>query len=193
MNLLLPSAKPHPNSKSLYPEPLLELKLSQKLVDKTEKNRVTPPIDFNNNNASPNDDEDDDYDDEQINSVASSLDSDLTLTETGACTPKTEAVGHGKEEAEEEEEANAFFNFSSYLNKGLSEKQARDLFYKEYALGRQIGEGGFGIIFAAVRRKDQRPVAVKVVKKAKVSQWYDLKKKRSVGVESDSHQADKGI
>jgi serine/threonine protein kinase len=68
-----------------------------------------------------------------------------------------------------------FLNFSSYLNKGLDEKQIREQFYADYMIGREIGKGGFGVIFSAVRRRDQKPVAIKVIKKSKVTQWYELK------------------
>lgn len=68
-----------------------------------------------------------------------------------------------------------FLNFSSYLNKGMDEKQIREQFYADYMIGREIGKGGFGVIFSAVRRRDQKPVAIKVIKKSKVTQWYELK------------------
>ena len=54
----------------------------------------------------------------------------------------------------------------------MTEKQTRDLFYQHYALGKRIGKGGFGTIFGGVRRKDTKPVAIKVVLKTKVTQWY---------------------
>lgn len=65
-----------------------------------------------------------------------------------------------------------FINFSTYNNRGLTEKQTRDLFYQHYALGKRIGKGGFGTIFSAIRRKDMKPVAIKVILKNKVTQWY---------------------
>ena len=65
-----------------------------------------------------------------------------------------------------------FLNFSTYNNNGLTEKQTRELFYQHYALGKRIGKGGFGTIFAAYRRKDMKSVAVKVILKSKVTQWY---------------------
>ena len=68
-----------------------------------------------------------------------------------------------------------YSKFSSYLNRNLTEKQLRELFYADYLLGREIGNGGFGTIFSAYRRKDNKPVAIKVIKKAKVTQWYTFK------------------
>lgn len=65
-----------------------------------------------------------------------------------------------------------FIQFSTYNNKGYTEKQTRELFYQHYALGKRIGKGGFGTIFGAVRRKDMKPVAIKVILKTKVTQWY---------------------
>lgn len=68
-----------------------------------------------------------------------------------------------------------FFKFSTYLNRNLNEKQLRELFYNDYMLGKEIGNGGFGTIFSGIRRKDNKPVAIKVIKKAKVTQWYQFK------------------
>lgn len=65
-----------------------------------------------------------------------------------------------------------FIQFSTYNNKGYTEKQTRDLFYQHYALGKRIGKGGFGTIFGGIRRKDMKPVAIKVILKTKVTQWY---------------------
>lgn len=70
-----------------------------------------------------------------------------------------------------------FINFSSYNNTGLTEKQTRDLFYQHYALGKRIGKGGFGTIFSAIRRKDMKNVAIKVILKNKVTQWYSINNK----------------
>lgn len=65
-----------------------------------------------------------------------------------------------------------YINFSTYNNNGLTEKQTRENFYQHYALGKRIGKGGFGTIFCAIRRKDLKPVAIKVILKNKVTQWY---------------------
>ena len=65
-----------------------------------------------------------------------------------------------------------YINFSTYNNTGLNEKQTRENFYQHYALGKRIGKGGFGTIFCAIRRKDLKPVAIKVILKNKVTQWY---------------------
>ncbi len=48
------------------------------------------------------------------------------------------------------------------------------MFYKKYLLGKRIGKGGFGTIFSAIRKSDSLPVAVKVIPKSKVSQWYTI-------------------
>lgn len=56
-----------------------------------------------------------------------------------------------------------------------------DRFYSDYSVGHELGRGGFGTIFAAVRQADGLPVAVKVIKKSKVTQWYGV---------SDDEEAD---
>ena len=44
-------------------------------------------------------------------------------------------------------------------------------FELQYDIGRPIGEGGFGKVYAAVRRSDNAPVAVKRVARTKVPSW----------------------
>jgi hypothetical protein len=70
-------------------------------------------------------------------------------------------------------ETDAYLQFSSYINQGLCERQIRDIFYQHYALGNEIGKGGFGTIFSGMRRADGKPVAIKVIKKSKITQWYE--------------------
>jgi len=40
-----------------------------------------------------------------------------------------------------------------------------------YKMGPLLGRGGFGTVYAGERTKDQLPVAIKVIKKAKITQW----------------------
>ena len=145
--------------------------------------------DFNKNskntNHHSNEDDDDDDDDEedddeyyeddeyyddkdnpQIKAVSSTLANSLELVDKNNNTINTDA------------DDDIFMAFSSYVNKNMSEKKMRAQFNKDYVLGARIGEGGFGIIFSATRCKDNRPVAVKVIRKSKVNQWYDFKPNR---------------
>lgn len=86
---------------------------------------------------------------------------------------------------ESKSQEDSFINFSTYNNIGLSEKQMRDLFYQHYALGKRIGKGGFGTIFGAIRRKDMKPVAIKVILKSKVTQWYQSSIEPSAALNSE--------
>lgn len=81
----------------------------------------------------------------------------------------------------------SYTNFSTYINRNMCEKEIRKMFYNDYSIGNQIGKGGFGTIFSAVRRKDQLPVAVKVIKKAKVTNWFSLET-RSTNKNFDDHK-----
>ncbi|CAF0764006.1 unnamed protein product [Brachionus calyciflorus] len=65
-------------------------------------------------------------------------------------------------------------NFSSYINRNLTEKQMRDLFYKDYSIGKEIGKGGFGTIFSGIKNSTNQLVALKVIRKTNVTQWYNL-------------------
>ncbi len=44
-------------------------------------------------------------------------------------------------------------------------------FEREYRVDGVLGQGGFGVVFAAVRNADGVSVAIKRVAKAKVAQW----------------------
>jgi len=50
----------------------------------------------------------------------------------------------------------------------LEDQQNAKDFYKSYKLGGILGKGGFGTVFAAIRKKDNLHVAVKEVYKAKI-------------------------
>lgn len=42
---------------------------------------------------------------------------------------------------------------------------------KYFCQGEELGSGGFGTVFAGERKSDKLPVAVKVIKKSKVTDW----------------------
>ena len=162
MNLLLSAIKPHPNNHHHHHH--YQPHHEHIYMDNVCNQNSAKKLDVNNNNCHNFDDD---------NSNKSRGDDDDTATANKPCETLVKTIGIDDDD-DDDDDAH-FLNFSSYLNKELSEKQMRDLFYKDYILGAKIGEGGFGIIFSAMRRKDNKPVAVKVIKKAKVSQWYDFK------------------
>ena len=89
-----------------------------------------------------------------------------------------------------------FYNFSTYLFLGLrmsicrhftsdfgpelepmmTGPHQRQSFERAYKMGPLLGKGGFGTVFAGERTKDSLPVAVKVIKKAKITQWCKVRK-----------------
>ena len=104
-------------------------------------------------------------------SIYDESDSSATSSSSSTCsstanTITTESISN------DQNDDDIFLKFSSFINLNLNEKQLREMFYKQYTLGKRIGKGGFGTIFSAIRKKDLKPVAVKVIPKSKVTQWY---------------------
>ncbi len=56
----------------------------------------------------------------------------------------------------------------------FDDKEIRNMFYTLYSTQKQIGKGGFGVIFSGYRNKDKLPVAIKVIKKSKITQWFNV-------------------
>ena len=49
--------------------------------------------------------------------------------------------------------------------------QQRQVFEMAYKMGPVLGKGGFGTVYTGERTKDSLSVAIKVIKKAKITQW----------------------
>ncbi len=113
------------------------------------------------------------YDDTDSSGSSSTSSSSSSSTYTSSSNIIT-TIHHCQISSKQEIDNNsdAYLKFSSFINLNLNEKQIRDLFYKQYLLGKRIGKGGFGTIFSAIRKLDSMPVAVKVIPKSKVTQWY---------------------
>ena len=44
----------------------------------------------------------------------------------------------------------------------------------DYKINEKKGSGGFGVVYAAVRCKDNLPVALKIINKSKISKWCQV-------------------
>ena len=49
--------------------------------------------------------------------------------------------------------------------------QPRNTFRTKYGIGDVLGKGGFGTVYAGVRNRDGKNVAIKHVARAKVTDW----------------------
>lgn len=54
----------------------------------------------------------------------------------------------------------------------------RQTFERAYRVGEVLGKGGFGTVYSGLRVRDGRPVAIKHVARAKVSEWDELSGRR---------------
>merc|ERR1711962_1261543 len=60
----------------------------------------------------------------------------------------------------------------------INSQQRKLNFEEAYRVGAVLGKGGFGIVYAGVRTKDKREVAIKHVARNKVEHWANLNGKR---------------
>jgi len=57
---------------------------------------------------------------------------------------------------------------------GEGSSRRRQPFERAYRVGRVLGKGGFGVVYAGERALDRLPVAIKHISKAKISEWCQV-------------------